>query len=164
MPAASAAQSGVELTRPGAILAVMLLSLPDLGNESVAYLRQMLGLTPAVRARRRLIIPLVAAFVLVGGGSMTVWSFSASKAVAPRASDELLETTKGLEATQQQAVDQLQIVQDQLVAQQNETKKLSEQMATLTEKLDALQRSVANIPTSSAAAPVTQPKAQPSKK
>ena len=95
---------------------------------------------------------------------MILWSFSASKAVAPRASDELLETTKGLEATQQQAVDQLQIVQDQLVAQQNETKKLSEQIATLTEKLDALQRSVANIPTPSSAAPVTQPKAQPSKK
>jgi len=140
-----------------------LLSLPEFGKESVAHLRQTLGLTPAVRARRRLIIPLVAAFVLVGGGSMIVWSFSESKAVAPR-SDELLETTKGLEATQQQAVDQLQIVQDQLVAQQNETKKLSEQIATLTEKLDALQRSVANIPTPSSAAPVTQPKAQPSKK
>ena len=78
--------------------------------------------------------------------------------------DELLETTKGLEVTQQQAVDQLQIVQDQLVAQQTETKKLSEQMATLTEKLDALQRSVANIQVPSVAASVTQPKAQPSKK
>ena len=140
-----------------------LLSLPDFGKESVAYLRQTLGLTPAVHARRRLIIPLVAAFVLVGGGSMIVWSFSESKAVAPR-SDELLETTKGLEVTQQQTVDQLQIVQDQLVAQQNETKKLSEQIATLTERLDALQRSVANIPPPSVVAPVTQLKAQPSKK
>jgi uncharacterized coiled-coil protein SlyX len=139
-----------------------LLNLPDFGKESVACLRQTLGLSPAVRARRRLIIPLVAAFVLVGGGSMTVWSFSASKAVAPR--DELLETTRGLEVTQQQAVDQLQIVQDQLIAQQNETKKLSEQIATLTEKLDALQRSVAHIPAPSIVAPVTQPKAQPSKK
>ena len=88
-----------------------------------AYSRQKLHVDhAAVRARWQLIIPLVAAFVLVGGGSMTVWSFSASKAVAPRASDELLETTKGLEVTQQQAVDQLQIVQDQLVAQQTETK------------------------------------------
>ena len=34
-----------------------LLSLPDFGKESVAYLRQTLGLTPAVHARRRLIIP-----------------------------------------------------------------------------------------------------------
>jgi hypothetical protein len=88
-----------------------------------AYSPQKLNVDhAAVRARRRLIIPLVAALVLVGGGSMTVWSFSASKAVVPRASDELLETTKGLEVTQQQAVDQLQIVQDQLVAQQTETK------------------------------------------
>ena len=118
----------------------------------------------AVRARRRLIIPLVAAFVLIGGGWMVVWAFGGSKEVAPRASDELLETTKGLEVTQQQAVDQLQIVQDQLVAQQTETKKLSEQIATLNEKLDALQQSVANIPAPPIAAPVQLPKAQPSKR
>ena len=115
----------------------------------------------AVRARRRLIIPLVAAFVLIGGGWMTVWALSVSKEVAPRASDELLETTKGLEVTQQQAVDQLQVVQDQLVAQQTETKKLSEQIATLTEKLDALQQSVADRPAPSVTAPVPLP--QPSK-
>ena len=117
----------------------------------------------AVRARWQLIIPLVAAFVLIGGG-WTVWAFSATKEAAPRASDELLETTKGLEVTQQQAVDQLQIVQDQLVAQQAETKKLSKQIATLTEKLDALQQSVANIPAPSVAAPLPIPKAPPSKK
>ena len=86
------------------------------------------------------------------------------KQAAPRASDELLETTKGLEVTQQQAVDQLQIVQDQLLAQQVETKALSRQIATLTEKLDALQQSVANIPVPPVAAPVTLPKAQPSKR
>ena len=128
-----------------------------------AYSRKLQLGHAAVRARWQPIIPLVAAFVLIGGG-WTVWAFSATKEDAPRASDVLLETTKGLEVTQQQAVDQLQIVQDQLVAQQNETKKLSEQIATVTEKLDALQRSVANIPAPSVAAPVTQPKAQPSKK
>ena len=127
------------------------------------YSRKLQLVDAVVRARWQLIIPLVAVFVLIGCG-WTVWAFSAGKETAPRASDELLETTKGLEATQQQAVDQLQIVQDQLLAQQNETKKLSEQIATLTEKLDALQRSVANISTPSAAAPVTQPKGQPSKK
>jgi uncharacterized coiled-coil protein SlyX len=68
-------------------------------------------------------------------------------------SKELLETTKGLQATQQQAVDQLQVVQDQLVAQKEETRKLSEQVATVTEKLQALQQSVANI-----SAPVSPPK------
>jgi uncharacterized coiled-coil protein SlyX len=128
-----------------------------------AYSRKLQLGRAAVRARWQLIIPLVAAFVLIGGG-WTVWAFSATKEDAPRASDALLETTKGLAVTQQQAVDQLQIVQDQLVAQQTETKKLFEQMATLTEKLDALQRAVANIPAPSVAAPVTQLKAQPSKK
>ncbi|XIA64492.1 hypothetical protein ACFIOY_37560 [Bradyrhizobium sp. TZ2] len=129
-----------------------------------AYSRKLQLDHAAVRARWRLIIPLVAAFVLIGGGWMTVWAFSASKEAAPRAADELLETTKGLEVTQQQAVDQLQIVQDQLVAQQTETKRLSAQIATLTEKLDALQQSVANIPAPSVGAPVTLPKAQPSKR
>ena len=129
-----------------------------------AYSRKLQLGHAAIRARWQLIIPLVAAFVLIGGGWMTVWAFSASKEAAPRASDELLETTKGLEVTQQQAVDQLQIVQDQLLAQQADTKALSRQIATLTEKLDALQQSVANIPVPPVAAPVTPPKAQPSKR
>ncbi len=111
----------------------------------------------AGRDRWQLIIPLVAAIALIGGGWMTVWAFSASKEAAPRM-DELLETTKGLQVTQQQAVDQLQIVQDQLVAQQSETKKLSEQIATLTGRLDALQQSIAN--TQALSAPITLPKAK----
>jgi hypothetical protein len=113
-----------------------------------------------VRRRRRLVIPLVAALVLIGGGCVTVWAFNTSNAgvsasaPAGKSSDELLETAKGLEVTQQQAVDQLQIVQDQLAAQQVETKRLSDQVTALTEKLDLLQQSVA-----SAAPP--QPKAMP---
>jgi uncharacterized coiled-coil protein SlyX len=67
---------------------------------------------------------------------------SAAIAAREQVSNELLETTKGLQATQQQAVDQLQVVQDQLVAQKAETKKLSEQIAAVTEKLEALQQSV----------------------
>ena len=126
-----------------------------------AYSRQKLHVDhAAVRARWQPIIPLVAAFVLIGGG-WTVWAFSASKEAAPRASDELLETTKGIEVTQQQAVDQLQVVQDQLVAQQTETKKLSEQITTLTERLDALQQSVANLPAVSPHPATTGPQAKP---
>jgi uncharacterized coiled-coil protein SlyX len=129
-----------------------------------------------VHDRRRLIIPLVAALLLIGGGWMTAWAFGGSKAAAPpsevstasatsgRPSDELLETAKGLQVTQQQAVDQLQVVQDKLAAQQAETKKLSEQIAAVTEKLDVLQRSVADIPAPSVAAPVPLQKAQPSKR
>jgi uncharacterized coiled-coil protein SlyX len=103
--------------------------------------------------RRRLVITLVAAVVLIGGGWLTLWAEGGNSAVATaphapaasagsrRPSDELLETTKGLQVTQQQAVDQLQVVQDQLVAQQAEMKKLAEQITALTEKLDALQQS-----------------------
>jgi uncharacterized coiled-coil protein SlyX len=69
-----------------------------------------------------------------------------SQATRESASDELLETTKALGITQQQAVDQLQVVQDQLVAQKAETRKLSDQVAAVTEKLDVLQQSVAHAP------------------
>jgi uncharacterized coiled-coil protein SlyX len=128
----------------------------------------------AVRVvRRQLIIPLVVAFVLIGAGLTVVWAFGGNKVVAPppgvptasatngRAADELLETTKGLEVTQQQAVDQLQVVQDQLAAQQAETRKLSDEMATLHAKLDALQQSVANIPSPSAGPAISAPKSVP---
>ena len=76
-------------------------------------------------------------------------------------SNEILETAKGLGITQQQAVDQLQVVQDQLIAQQTETKKLSEQITTLTERLDALQQSVANLPAASPHAATTGLQAKP---
>jgi uncharacterized coiled-coil protein SlyX len=121
--------------------------------------------------RRRTIIPLVAAFIFICAGLSMVWGFGGTRVLAPspsavsspareQVSSELLETTKGLEVTQQQAVDQLQVVQDQLAAQQAVTKKLSEQIATLTEKLDALQQSV-DHPAPSVTAPVPLP--QPSK-
>jgi uncharacterized coiled-coil protein SlyX len=120
------------------------------------------------RGRRRLIIPLVSTLVLIGG--VTAWALGGSKVDAPppnvaeapatrdHASDELLETAKGLQVTQQQAVDQLQVVQDQLAAQKAETKKLSEQMAAVTEKLDALQQSVASMPAPPVAVPVSPAK------
>ena len=57
------------------------------------------------------------------------------QARAAQASEQLVEKTKGLEATQQESIDQLQMVQDQLqtvrrllAAQQADTKKLSEQV------------------------------------
>ena len=112
----------------------------------------------AVWARRqRMIVPLVAASILLGGGLSIVWGFGGTRVLTPspsavsaptreQVSNELLETTKGLEVTQQQAVDQLQVVQDQLVAQKAETKKLTEQVGILTLKLQTLQQPVAEIP------------------
>jgi uncharacterized coiled-coil protein SlyX len=103
-----------------------------------------------MQSYQRLIIPVAAALVFIVAGLLIVWGFggtmaatsSSSVAHAPtveQVSNEILETAKALGITQQQAVDQLQVVQDQLVAQQTETKKLSDQITTLTERLNALQ-------------------------
>ena len=73
------------------------------------------------------------------------------QARAAQASEQLVEKTKGLEATQQELIDQLQVVQDQLqtmrrllAAQQSDTKKLSEQVGTLTEAVEGLRQSFAS--------------------
>ena len=109
-----------------------------------------------------------AAFVFIVAGLSMVWGFGGTKAAAPsssaaraptvqQVSNEILETAKGLGLTQQQAVDQLQVVQDHLVAQRTETKKLSEQITSLTERVDALQQSVANQAAASRAATTASP-------
>lgn len=76
-----------------------------------------------------------------------------NQARVAQASEQLVEKTKGLEETQQQSIDQLQLVQDQLqvmtrllTAQQSETRKLNEQVGTLTSTLDNLRQSFAAIP------------------
>jgi hypothetical protein len=83
--------------------------------------------------------------ILVGIGYVMPQRGFASNS-AGQFTNEFLETTKGLQLTQQQAVDQLQVVQDQLVAQKAETKTLTEQVGILTLKLQTLQQPVAEIP------------------
>jgi flagellar motility protein MotE (MotC chaperone) len=68
-----------------------------------------------------------------------------------QASEQLVEKTKGLEQTQQQSIDQLQVMQDQLqtvrrllAAQQADTKRLSEQVTGLTEAIEGLRHSFAS--------------------
>ena len=115
------------------------------------------------------------AFVIVvmGIGSIALWRAytgtapETDRAVVVRqlqartaqASDQLVEKTKGLEATQQESIDQLQVVQDQLqtvrrllASQQTDTKKLSEQVGRLTEAIDGLRQSFASTRASEAAA------------
>ena len=112
------------------------------------------------------------AIVVLGIGSIALWRAYAGtapetdRAVVVRqlqartaqASDQLVEKTKGLEATQQESIDQLQGVQDQLqtvrrllASQQTDTKKLSEQVGRLTEAIDGLRQSFASTRASEAA-------------
>ena len=125
-----------------------------------------------MQSHQRLIIPVAAVIVFILAALSLVWDFGRTMAAAPspsaghaptveQVSNQILETAKGLGITQQQAVDQLQVVQDQLVAQKTETKKLSEQITTLTERLDALQQSVANLPAASTHAATTSGQARP---
>jgi uncharacterized protein HemX len=116
------------------------------------------------------------AFVIVvlGIGSITLWraytgtapetdrvvAIRQLQARTAQASEQLVEKTKGLEATQQESIDQLQMVQDQLMtvrrllaAQQADTRKLSEQVGTLTESIDSLRQSFASTQTSEPADP-----------
>ena len=107
--------------------------------------------------------------IVLGIGAIAVWraytgtSPELDRVVATRqlqaratqASEQLVEKTKGLEATQQESIDQLQVVQDQLqtvrrllAAQQTDTRKLSEQVVTLTESIDGLRQSFASARTS----------------
>ncbi|MCP4621786.1 MAG: hypothetical protein GY844_35735 [Bradyrhizobium sp.] len=73
------------------------------------------------------------------------------QARAAQASEQLVEKTKGLEATQQESIDQLQVMQDQLQTvrrllafQQADTKRLSEQITTLTESVEGLRQTFAS--------------------
>ena len=68
-----------------------------------------------------------------------------------QASEQLVEKTKGLQITQQESIDQLQMVQDQLqqvrkmlAAQQADTKRLSDQVSSLTEAIEGLRQSFAS--------------------
>ncbi|TYO62000.1 hypothetical protein FXV83_35085 [Bradyrhizobium hipponense] len=116
----------------------------------------------------------VLVLLIAGVTSIAIWRAytgsapEADRVVASRqlqartaqASEQLVEKTKGLEATQQESIDQLQVVQDQLqtmkrllALQQADTKRLSEQVATLNESIDGLRQSFASARATEAEAP-----------
>jgi HAMP domain-containing protein len=77
-----------------------------------------------------------------------------------QASEQLVTKTKDLEVTQQQSIDQLQMVQDQLqaiqqmlTAQRIETKRLTEKVGDLSGSLDTMRQSFASAQSSEAAEP-----------
>jgi predicted nuclease with TOPRIM domain len=83
-----------------------------------------------------------------------------------QASEQLVEKTKGLEATQQESIDQLQVIQDQLqtvrrmlAAQQADTRRLSDQVSTLTEAVEGLRHSYASTEASEPSQPSTRNRA-----
>lgn len=82
-------------------------------------------------------------------------------------SEQIMEKAKGLEASQQESIDQLQALQDQLksiqqlvAGQRSEIKRLSDQLGVVTESLDTLRQSFASNQTSEASAPPTRSKAK----
>jgi uncharacterized protein YoxC len=123
--------------------------------------------SPIARLGKQPIAIAAAALVIVvlGVSFITLWrSYTGNapetdRVVATRqlqartaqASEQLVEKTKGLEATQQESIDQLQMVQDQLqtvrrllAAQQNDSRKLSEQVGTLTGAVEGLRQAFAS--------------------
>jgi hypothetical protein len=114
---------------------------------------------PAAPLVRRRFIAVVAVCVLiVGVGGLILWTTGSNSAasVSPsvtalvQTSNELVEKTGALETTEQQTIDQLQVVQDQLAAQQAEMKKLAGAIETLNAKLDTLAQSASATPAPSA--------------
>ena len=103
--------------------------------------------------------------VLLGAGTVALWRAAAGgspetdrvttarqtqlRAVA--ASEQLVEQTKALERSQQESIDQLQALQDQmqsvkrlLAAQQNDAKRLSDQVGAVAGAIDSLRQSFAS--------------------
>ena len=138
------------------------------GTPEFTYINTMrrIGAQPVA------ITAVVVVALLIGIGSVVAWrgytgaapeqervtTARVNQARVAQASERLVEKTKGLEESQQQSIDQLQVVQDQLqvmtkllASQQVETRKLSEQVGSISGTLDALRQSFASVP------PVAEP-------
>jgi uncharacterized protein HemX len=137
-------------------------------DDTEANLVARIGSQPIVLAAATLIM------LVLGIGSIALWraytgnspeqeraaSARLLQARTAQASEQLVEKTKGLEATQQESIDQLQVVQDQLqtvkrllAAQQTETKRLSEQVGGLTSAIEGLRQSFASAQSQEASTP-----------
>lgn len=133
---------------------LMIDALPSEPNKS--------GAAASRHLHGRLIVGAVAALLIVAGAF--VWRLVASSppntspaqiassatnptpAVRNPVLDELVEATKALESSQQQAIDQLQELQQLITSQQAEARKSSVAVAALNAKLEALQQSFASLP------------------
>jgi uncharacterized coiled-coil protein SlyX len=127
------------------------------GKDRLAARRHLSG---------RLVVGALAALLVVAGAFC--WrTFAAPPAAAPGpkmvsaqpvknpvldqvvknpALDHLVESIKALEFSQQEAIDQLQVLQQLLTAQKNETRKANDQVAALSDKFESLRQSFASVP------------------
>jgi uncharacterized protein HemX len=129
-----------------------------------------IGSQPVALAAGALIV------LVLGASSISLWraytgnspeqerttSLRLMQARATQASEQLVEKTKGLEASQQASIDQLQAVQDQLqalkrlvTAQQADAKRLSDQVGGLASSIDTLKQSFASTQSSEPSTPPT---------
>jgi phage-related tail protein len=127
----------------------------DRGNHRIARI----GRQPIALAAVALVL------MLTGAGSIALWRATAGSSTeldrvisarqiqlrAAEASEQLVERTKALEFSQQEAIDQLQALQDQiqgvkhlLAAQQNDAKRLSDQVGAVAGAIDSLRQSFAS--------------------
>jgi hypothetical protein len=141
----------------------------DQGNHRIARI----GRQPIALAAVALVLMLTAA------GSIALWRATAGSSTesdrvvsarqiqlrAAEASEQLVERTKALEFSQQESIDQLQALQDQvqgvkrlLAAQQNDAKRLSDQVGAVASAIDSLRQSFAAAPATEASS--DQPKAR----
>jgi uncharacterized protein HemX len=107
----------------------------------------------------------VLVIIVIGAASIAIWraylgtspeqdriaAIRLAQAKTTLASEQLSEKTKALETSQQESIDQLQVVQDQLqatkrqlAAQQADNKRLSEQVGDLSGTIDNLKQSFAS--------------------
>jgi uncharacterized protein HemX len=135
----------------------------DSSSDHKTNVLRRFGSQPVALAAGALIV------LVLGAGSIGLWraytgtspelerttSLRLMQARATQASEQLVEKTKGLESSQQESIDQLQAVQDQLqvlkrlvVAQQADTKRLSEQVGGLAGSIDTLRQSFASTQSS----------------
>jgi phage-related tail protein len=126
------------------------------------------------------------AVVVAGTGSVALWrSYAGSppeqedrilvarqiQARALQASQQLVEKTRALDLSQQEAIDQLQALQDDvqtvkrtLAAQQNDAKRLSDEITSLREAIDGLRQAFASVQsseTSHSSARATETRSKP---
>jgi hypothetical protein len=149
----------------------------DVATPMTTYPSEVRSVSLVRMGRQPIALTATALLLIVAGvASIAAWRIStgassetdrtalarALQARSAQASEQLVAKTKGLEETQQESIDQIQVMQDQLqtvrrqvAAQQVDTKRLSDQITSLTEAVDGLRQSFASAQPSDLAQPQT---------